>query len=97
MRIAIPTGAGDFARLTNEGLAVGDKVFPLTSGWTNGRKYYVLRVTTDLTSSGWPSDPHTILDLNHGGSKSHEVRTDKGYGPRECYFKLMAREASDEN
>lgn len=79
--------------LTNEGLEVGDKVFPIASGrcldgggWIlhdfNFKDYY----------SGFPNNPHIILDLKNSKSKPEEVRTDHGYSPIECYYKIIKKE-----
>jgi hypothetical protein len=87
MRIAISNGAGSFHLLTNTGIQPGDRVYPLTHGWNDGQAYYVMGLH-DPKMAGFPDHPHIVLDMNYGGSKSYEVQTDKGYGPRECYFKM---------
>lgn len=89
MNIVISKGNAQYYLLTNKDLKVGDKVFPMTHGYTQGKTYYVFEVDTSLACSGWPSEPHTILDLHHSDDKGYEIRTDKGYGPREKYFKLI--------
>lgn len=94
MKIAIPKGNGrfnEFHLLTNEELAVGDKVFPIAHGWNDGRTWYLIGVDYSFTCSGWPTEPHTILDLNYSNDKTYQVRTDHGFGPIEGYFKLIAR------
>ena len=87
MRIAIPKGIGQFHLLTNTELQSGDRVFPMTHGWNDGVFYYVVGLNRPEIS-GFPNDPHIILDLQYSESKSYEVKTDRGYGPRESYFKL---------
>jgi len=62
-------------------------VFPMTHGWNDGQVYYVTGLNGP-EMSGFPDDPHIILDLHYDGSKSYEVQTDRGWGPRESYFKL---------
>ncbi len=42
--------------------------------------------------SGFPNEPHIILDLNYDNgkqSKAYQVRTNNGYSPIECYFKII--------
>ena len=89
MNIAIPKGGGKFHLLTNVGIEVGDRVFPLTIGYNDGQDYYVMAINTSKSCSGWPDDPHIVLNLDYSRSKSYQVETDKGYGPRECFFKLI--------
>ena len=74
--------------MTNEGLKVGDKVFPISFGKTTGNKYKHMYFDFNECVCGYPEDPHTILDLHHSEDKAYEIRTDKGYGPRESYFKI---------
>lgn len=93
MRIAIPKGNGEFHLLTNEGLSVGDKVFPIVHGWNDGKIWYLTDIDYSLVCSGWPTEPHTLLNLNHSDDKSYQVRTDHGYGPIEKYFKLIIKES----
>ena len=90
MRIAIYTPAtGQHDRFTNEGLDVGDEVWPLTHGWTDDNNVYHV---TDIQKWVWLEDgrPHIIRNLRHSESKPYEVATDKGYGPRESYFKKIS-------
>jgi hypothetical protein len=82
--------------LSNQNLKVGDKVFPLLAGYTKGGTYYVSDIRTEDFMTGFPNDPHTIKDLHHSDYKPYQIRTDKGYGVAEIYFKLVAdREKSD--
>jgi hypothetical protein len=96
MRIAIPKGDGQYHLLTNKGLQTGDRVFPMTRGWNDGSLYYVIGLN-GLEISGFPNDPHIILDLHYNGSKSYEVQTDRGWGPMESYFKLESGNSADVN
>jgi hypothetical protein len=89
MNIAIFNKGMKPSLLTNENLQVGDKVFPLTHGYNNGAKYFVVEIDTSKHCSGWPDEPHTILQLEYSKTKAYEIRTDHGYGPRESYFKLI--------
>jgi hypothetical protein len=77
---------------TNEGVCSGDKTYPLV--WTrlhNDDEVYVTGIVelTDTHMHGYPDDPHIILDTNYSscGDKMYAFRTDKGFGPREQYFK----------
>ena len=88
------------ALMTNEGLQVGDKVFPMTHGLSRNGEYYLAGLYSwdgdrddfsILACTGFPSEPHTILefgqDTSTGGTPY--LRTDKGYGPSESYFKML--------
>lgn len=89
MNIAIFNKGMKPSLLTNENLQVGDEVFPLTSGYNNGKDYFVTKIETEKYMTGWPDEPHVIQDLSHSETKSYQVRTDHGYGPIESYFKLI--------
>ena len=96
MNIAIPNGNGEFHLLTNERLAVGDQVFPMVHGYKKNGKFYLLDFNptsytpeTLLAVTGWPSSPHTIKGFYLQDGLEH-IRTDKGYGPAESYFRIMA-------
>jgi hypothetical protein len=39
--------------------------------------------------SGFPDEPHTLLDLHHSDYKPYEARTYHGYSPIESYFKVI--------
>ena len=82
--------------LSNEDLKVGDKTFPLTEGQTINGEYYVRNIRNPKTDrffdacTSFPHDPHIIENLHHNDDfKPYEVRTNKGYGPREKYFKIV--------
>ena len=83
--------------LTNENLQVGDKTFPISFGKVIGNKYYHKDFKYQSYLSGFPDDPHTIIDLHHSNDKAYEVRTDKGYSPVECYFKIRLPEQPSSN
>lgn len=74
--------------MTNEDLQVGDKVYPISHGRTKDGKYEHEYFDFRDFMSGYPDEPHTILDLHHSDDKGYEIRTDMGYGPREKYFKI---------
>ena len=93
MRLAIPKGNGVFHLLSNKNLKIGDKVFPLTTGYTHHGKYYVLDTCNYhnnsyslLACTGWPDQPHTIISLFQEDGLPR-IQTDKGEGPAACYFK----------
>jgi len=75
--------------LTNENLKEGDKTFPISFGKVVDNKYYHRDFEFKPHLSGFPDDPHTIIDLHYSDDKPYEIRTDKGYSPVECYFKLV--------
>ena len=41
--------------------------------------------------SGFPNEPHTNLELPYSDYKPYEVRTDNGYSPIECYYKIIKK------
>lgn len=74
--------------LSNENLKVSDKVFPIGMGRCLDNATWILH-DLDFTISGFPNEPHTILDLNNSSEKSHEIKTDYGCGPIESYYKIV--------
>lgn len=74
-------------RLSNDNLKVGDKVYPIANGRCLDGGGWILH-DFDF-SSGFPDEPHTILDLNHSDYKPYQIRTDHGYGPIEIYYKIL--------
>lgn len=79
---------GKEVTLTNEGLKVGDQVFPISSGTTESGKYVHLEFNFKEAISGWHSRPHTIQSFYMDGPVQY-LRTDKGYSPVEKYFKIV--------
>ena len=82
--------------LSNEGLKVGDSVFPIAMGRCLEDGGWILN-SFDFRGSttGFPDDPHTILDLDYDNGrqgKAYQVRTDRGYSPIECYYKITKTE-----
>lgn len=76
--------------LTNEGISVGDVVFPLAQGRCTEDGGWVLH---EIDYASMKNTPHTILNLSYSSdSKPYEVQTDKGFGPVETYFKIIKRE-----
>lgn len=100
MKLAIPKGYGQFHKFTNEGLKVGDEVFPLIHGWSDKGEFYLTSFDinsredafTVLAVTGWPSEPHTIKKIVKEEGEPLRIYTDKGYSPAEVYFKLIAKE-----
>ena len=79
--------------LSNENLKVKDKVYPIAWGRCLDDGSWILhKLDFNECCSGFPDDPHTILDLNYSKSKPEQVRTDFGYSPIECYYKIIKAE-----
>lgn len=75
--------------LSNENLLEGDKVYPISDGHLDGQNYIHEGFNFGVLSSGFPDEPHTIINLKHSlDDKGYEVRTNMGYGPIESYFKI---------
>jgi hypothetical protein len=80
-------------RLSNKNLKVGDLVYPITNGRTlDDGEYLLHNIDSRDFMSGFPTEPHTILDLNHSDYKPYEIRTDKGYGPVDQYYTIIKKE-----
>jgi hypothetical protein len=77
--------------LTNENLQNGDKVYPISSGKSNSKKFTYEHWGFDWRNfmCGWISEPHTLLDIHYSNYKPYEVHTDHGFGPVEHYFKII--------
>jgi hypothetical protein len=39
--------------------------------------------------TGWPDNPHKIINLNHTDYMPYKIHTDHGGGPEGHYFKHM--------
>jgi hypothetical protein len=88
--------------LSNEDLQVGDKVYPIARGrCLDGGGWILHDIDFRDFSSGFPDEPHTILDLNYDNGrqmpefflgKSYQVRTNYGYSNIESYYKIIKRE-----
>ncbi|NMC57889.1 MAG: hypothetical protein GYA51_00625 [Candidatus Methanofastidiosa archaeon] len=82
--------------LSNENLAVGDKVYPIAWGRCLDDGGWILHdFDFKVSCSGFPNEPHTILDLHHSDYKPYEVRTNMGYSPIECYYKIVKMEKQE--
>jgi hypothetical protein len=82
--------------LSNENLKVGDEVYPIARGRCLDDGGWILH-ELDFRDfmSGFPNEPHIIEDLNYDNGrqgKPYQVRTDKGYSPIECYYKIIKLE-----
>lgn len=81
--------------LSNENLKVGDEVFPIANGrCLDGGGWILHDLDFRDFMSGFPDEPHIIIDLNYNGrqGKAYQVRTDKGYSPIERYYKIVKLE-----
>lgn len=82
---------------SNDGIMVGDETFTITDNQLVDGECTLtgLRLRSGMRSdekeycTGFPNDPHIILDLEHSADRSHQVRTNHGYGPIESYFKVV--------
>lgn len=99
MKLAIPKGNCKFHLLTNEGIDIGDKVFPLLGGYSYDGEWYLTDVSIPLGNklsaehilaiTGWPSEPHTVRAIVKPTNEPLRIYTDKGYSPAQCYFKKI--------
>lgn len=76
--------------LSNENLRIGDKVFPIARGRCLDDGTWILH-NFDFRDfmCGFPNEPHIIMDLKHSTYKPYELRTNMGYSPLECYYKII--------
>ena len=84
---------------SNDDLKAGDKVYPLAhgrclddGGWILHEIEFMSHRVEGLNTSGFPDEPHTILNLKYSDSKPYEVQTDFGWGPKEMYYKVIKKE-----
>lgn len=82
--------------LTNDNLKVGDEVFPIARGRCLDDGSWILS-NFDFRDfmSGFPDKPHIIEDLDYDNGrqgKAYQVRTNNGYSPIECYYKIIKTE-----
>lgn len=75
--------------LTNENLKEGDKVFPISRGRSYGDTHIHYEYDFRDFMSGFPDEPHTIVNMKYSDYKPYEVHTDHGFGPRELYYKIV--------
>ncbi|MFW5847494.1 MAG: hypothetical protein ACOCVF_01055 [bacterium] len=76
--------------LSNENLKEGDKVYPIANGRCRDDGSWILHgFNFEESLSGFPDNPHTIINLKYSDYKPYEVKTDKGYSPIECYYKII--------
>ena len=81
---------GKVYELSNENLKAYDEVFPLSNGYvTSDNTYHHLRFSFNRWSSGFPDEPHRIVDLHNSTYKPYEIHTNRGYGPKEMYYKIV--------
>jgi hypothetical protein len=79
--------------LTNDDLQEGDMVYPIASGRCLEDGSWILH-EFDFRDfmCGFPNEPHQIINLHHSDYKSHEIRSNHGYGPKETYYKIIKAE-----
>jgi hypothetical protein len=75
--------------LSNENLQINDKVYPIARGRCQEDIWVLLKYDFREFMSGFPDDPHIIKDLNYSDYKPEQIRTDKGFGPIETYYKII--------
>ena len=78
---------------SNENLKVGDEVYPIAYGRCLDNGEWVLN-DFDFRDfmCGFSNEPHIIEDLNYDNGrqgKPYQVRTNKGFSPIECYYKII--------
>jgi hypothetical protein len=85
--------------LSNDNLEVEDEVYPIAQGrCTDDNEFMLYQFRYEHHMSGFPDKPHIIEDLNYDSSyKPYQIRTDKGYGPIEKYYKIIKKEKKTEN
>lgn len=83
---------GTIYTLSNENLNPGDKVYPIARGRITPENSFILH-ELDYRDfiSGWPNDPHIVKDTSYSDYKPYQIRTDKGYGPIEKYYKIIKK------
>lgn len=79
---------------SNEGVNDGDLTWPLIHGRCTDEGWI-------MHDTSWHDfdleKPHVIKNTKHDPKyKPYEVRTDKGYGPKETYFKIIKKEVQVE-
>ncbi len=76
---------------SNSRLKVGDKVYPIVDVRLYKGKIFItgMRDLTEDFMHGYPDRPHTIMEYpyKYATDLIYEIRTDKGFGPAEQYFK----------
>ena len=79
--------------LSNDNLKVGDKVYCIGRGRVvNNNELIFHEFDFRNFISGFPDDPDIIENLNYSEYKPYEVKTDKGWSPKESYFKIIKKE-----
>ncbi len=83
--------------LSNDNLQNGDKVYPIAQGRCIENGWILHGFNFKNYCSGFPDEPHTILNLNHSEYKPYQVRTDHGYSAIESYYKIIKKEKQIDN
>jgi hypothetical protein len=72
-------------KLSNENLKVGDHVWPIVDGRLTENDFYLHNLNWNAFEL---EDPHIILNLNYS-SGAYEIQTNKGFGHKHKYFKII--------
>lgn len=78
--------------LSNDDLKDGDEVFPIAQGRCTDNGWILHEINFENYMTGFPDEPHTIKSIDYGNGKPYSVCTDKGYSPKECYYKIIKKE-----
>jgi hypothetical protein len=79
-------------RLSNDNLAIGDKVYSIAFGRTlDSGEFLLHKLDFNENFSGFPDEPHTIKEIVTT-EKPIRVITNCGYSPIDIYFKIIKME-----
>lgn len=80
--------------LSNDNLKVGDKVYSIARGrcldngdWILHEIGFESKFVKGLNTSGFPDEPHTIINLHYSDYKPYEVQIDKGFHQKSVIIK----------
>ena len=76
--------------LSNDDLKLGDKVYPISYGKVVNNIYIHKGFDYSVVLSGFPHEPHTVIEINYSDDIGYKLRTNKGFGVPEQYFKVIA-------
>ena len=78
---------------SNEGIIAGNDVFPIGDGRVGPNDEYIFHsFSFEDYCTGFPDEPHKMLNTKYSNYKPYEAHTDHGFGPIESYFKIIAIE-----
>ncbi len=80
--------------LSNENIAIGDKVYPLAMGRCRDDGSWVLHeFYFERYMSGFPKEPHEVVEfIKNERANYRTIRTHHGSSPEYCYFKVIKKE-----